>query len=148
MSCIKYQQMISRMIDGELHGVPAEELRLHMGRCSDCRTFLQRMTALDQDLKTIEYVLPHSALAELVKERIGSLGTGAVERHWFRPWMQIPLAAVLVLCAFGVGNLAGKSLSKMIVPERQMSAIDLLATDAGHSFTDVLLEIGGEDNAR
>jgi len=148
MSCIKYQQMISLMIDGELQIPPAEELQIHLGRCSDCRTFFQRMTALDQDLKTIESVLPRSVLAEQIKERIAGLGSGTVEGHWLPSWVQIPLAAVLVLCALGVGNLAGKSLSKMLATERQASVIDLLVTDAGHSFSDVLLEIGKEANTR
>jgi predicted anti-sigma-YlaC factor YlaD len=148
MSCVKYQQMISQLLDGELQAPAAEELRIHLGRCSDCRTFSQGIAALDQDLRTIESVLPRSALAEQVKERIADLRSNTVERHWFPSWVQIPLVAVLVLCALGVGNLAGRSLSGMFVPERKAKAIDLLVTDAGHSFTDVLLEIGMEGNTQ
>ncbi len=148
MTCIKYQQMISQQMDGELPEPATEELRIHLGRCSDCRTFSQRMSTLDQDLRTIESVLPRSALAEHVKERIADLRSNRAQLYWLPSWVQIPLVAVLVLCALGVGNFAGKSLSKMLVPDRQVSAIDLLVTDAGHSFSDVLLEIGKEGNIK
>ncbi|MDQ7784069.1 MAG: zf-HC2 domain-containing protein [Desulfomonilaceae bacterium] len=146
MSCTKYQQMISKLLDGELHEPAAESLRLHVSRCKECRAFAERTTALEQDLRILQEIRPRSALAEQVKERIAGLRSGSPSRLWFSAWVQLPLAAVLVLCALGVGNLAGKSLSEMLVSHREAGSIDLLVTDAGHSFTDVLLEIGGEGN--
>ena len=148
MSCISYQQMISQLLDGELPEPAAKELQTHLGKCSECQALSQRMAALDTDMRSIEFTLPRSALAEQVKARIAKHRSNASERHVFPSWARIPVMAVLVLCALGVGNLAGKSLSTMFVPDQKVSSLDLLVTDGGLSFTDALLEIGREGATR
>ncbi|MFH1117660.1 MAG: zf-HC2 domain-containing protein [Pseudomonadota bacterium] len=144
MSCIKYQRMISRLVDGELPEAAAEELRIHLVGCSRCQTFSQQASALDRGMKTIESALPRSALAGRVKAHIAEQRPDMADRHVFPAWARVPVMAVLVLCALGVGNLAGKSLSTMFVADRQVGTLDLLETDGGQSFTDALLEIAGE----
>lgn len=144
MSCITYQRMISRLLDGELPEAAAEELRIHLVGCSLCQAFFQQVSALDQGMKAIESALPPSALAGRVKARIAEHRPDMAGRHVFPAWARVPVMAVLVLCALGVGNLAGKSLSTMFVTDRQEGTLDLLETDGGQSFTDALLEIGGE----
>jgi len=148
MSCIKFHEMISKLVDGELSEPAREQLISHLSQCRDCTTFYERVETLDDNLQTIESVLPNTALPVRVKDRIADLRRGNGHRPWFPSWVQVPLMAVIVLCALGVGNLAGKSLGQMLTSDRYQNGIELLVTETGQSFSDVVLDIGTEGNSR
>ena len=125
MSCIKFHEMISKLVDGELSEPAVAQLRSHMSQCEECRSFYEHIGRLDDNLQAMESTLPSTALAIRVKDRIADLRRGNGNSRWFPSWIQVPLVAVLVLCALGVGNLAGKSLSQMITSDRYQTGIEL-----------------------
>lgn len=144
MSCFTYQKMISRLIDGELSAPSSEQLRQHLEGCSECQDLYKRMLSLNDYLKAVESSLPSSALAERVKERIASVRTGREETRRLPAWGSVPAIALVVLVALGLGNLAGRSLSEILTAGRLERGIELLVTDNGQAFSDVILAIGGE----
>lgn len=148
MSCITYQRMISQLVDGELHDSATEEVRSHMNRCDDCRTFYERLLSLNEDFRVVGSVLPNTALAERVKDRIASLEADRTPRQWIPSWVQLPLVAAVLLCALGIGNYAGRSLTELLVSDTQQRGIELLVMENGQSFADVILDIGQEESAQ
>jgi predicted anti-sigma-YlaC factor YlaD len=53
MNCRDYQQMISRLVDLELRAAASAELFEHLGRCAECREFLDTMMKLTAELDKI-----------------------------------------------------------------------------------------------
>lgn len=148
MSCFTYQKMISQLIDGELSAPSSEQLRIHLEGCSECQDLYMRMLSLNDYVKAVESSLPSSALAERVKERIASVRTGREETWRLPAWSSVPAIALVVLVALGLGNLAGRSLGEILTAGRPERGIELLVTDNGQAFSDVILAIGGEEQDR
>ena len=146
MSCTKYHRMISLLVDGELHPSATEELQRHMDRCSDCRSFHERAQSLSRRVQAAKVVLPNSASAERVKDRLRSLRSGRPARQLLPSWIQLPLVAAVLLCALGIGNYAGRSLTEVLVPASQQNSIELLVMENGPSFADVILDIGQQES--
>jgi len=53
MNCRDYQQMISRLVDLELNAAASAELFEHLGKCAQCREFLDTMMKLTAELDKI-----------------------------------------------------------------------------------------------
>jgi hypothetical protein len=60
----------------------------------------------------------------------------------------VPLLALIVLLAIGVGNLAGRSMTEILVGDQSEAKLEYLLTDAGQSFSDIVLDIAVEENSR
>jgi hypothetical protein len=63
-------------------------------------------------------------------------------------WRPVPLFALIVLLAIGVGNLAGRSMTEILVGDQSEAKLEYLLTDAGQSFSDIVLDIAVEENSR
>ena len=50
--------------------------------------------------------------------------------------------------AIGVGNLAGRSMTEILVGDQSEAKLEYLLTDAGQSFSDIVLDIAVEENSR
>ena len=55
---------------------------------------------------------------------------------------------MIVLLAIGVGNLAGRSMTEILVGDQSEAKLEYLLTDAGQSFSDIVLDIAVEENSR
>ncbi|MCX6143379.1 MAG: hypothetical protein NTZ35_09175 [Ignavibacteriales bacterium] len=60
MNCVEYQQMISRLVDLELKAAASTELFEHLGKCAECREFLDTMMKLTAELDKVGMPLEHS----------------------------------------------------------------------------------------
>jgi len=148
MDCSKYEKLISKLIDGELGETSSEALKSHLAACSVCRHTYERMAALNRSLTAVGLYRPPSALASRVKARLADGGAQSARRYFPPAWSQVPLFAMIVLLAIGLGNLAGRSMTEILVGDQSESKLDYLLADAGQSFSDIVLDIAGEENSR
>ena len=148
MDCIEYQKNMSMLIDGEQGHLPLEALEAHLAACSGCRNAYERMGALNRALKDVDLYRPPSMLASRVKARLAEENAPRRERRFPLAWAQVPLFAMIVLLAIGLGNLAGRSMTEILLGEQSEAKLEYLLTDAGQSFSDIVLDIGVEENSR
>jgi anti-sigma factor RsiW len=149
MDCKEYRKHISMLIDGELEVRSAEALEKHLAACSACSNTYERMTELNNTLNAVWLGWPPSMLASSVKARLAE-GSGNFKGRFFSSaWRKVPLFALIVLLAIGLGNLAGRSMTEILVGAPSSEAnLQYLLTDAGQSFSDIVLNIAVEENAR
>ena len=149
MDCNDYQKHMSMLIDGELGQHSSQALETHLAACSGCRNAYERMAALNRALKDVDLYRPPSMLASRVKARLA-------ERECAADGAPISLlhggqchcSRMIVLLAIGVGNLAGRSMTEILVGDQSEAKLEYLLTDAGQSFSDIVLDIAVEENSR
>src|SRR4030042_6804782 len=110
MKCSEFHRQISLLIDGELRGPAAEALQLHLKQCPECRGFHQRMVAIADEVKAILGPVPSLSLADRARDRVAVERSRGWAKQFFPAWSQVPLVALVVLLAIGLGNLAGRSV--------------------------------------
>jgi len=140
--------MISPLVDGELSEASAMALRAHLASCADCRLVHERVEALNGDLRSVVATLPTSHLAEKVKESIAARRVRSEASDFLPTWGRVPIMAMLVLIALGLGNLAGTSLTDLIAPREPEVTSEFSINDNGHSFADLILDLGREEAPR
>jgi predicted anti-sigma-YlaC factor YlaD len=147
MDCNNYLKYMSRLIDGELGQPALRALETHLAACSECRNAYERMAVLNSVLRNVDLYGPPSSLASRVKARLAEENAprGRLLPH---AWRQLPLFALIVLLAIGVGNLAGRSMTEILVGDQSEAKLEYLLTDAGQSFSDIVLDIAVEENSR
>ncbi len=148
MECSDYQIRISALIDSELGEPSPEALKKHLAACSDCRNTYERMAAMNKSLTAVGLYGPPSALAARVKAKLGDAGAQSARRYFPPAWGRVPLFAMIVLLAIGLGNLAGRSMTEIVTGNKSDTKLDYLLADAGQSFSDIVLDIAGEENSR
>lgn len=149
MDCRKRENQISMLLDGELESSASDELLAHVATCKACRSLHERIIALNADMEALAQVstIP-SDLATKVKERISAVKGRKYHRHLALVWRQVPIVVVTVLLAIGIGNLAGRSVTRILLPERIDSAMEVLVPDTGESLGDLLLDVVPEESSR
>ncbi len=74
MGCIEYQELISRVLDGDLSPAEQTELNRHLAVCSECRTLYQSFLALSEavggDLEEPPASLRANVMAEIRRAEI------------------------------------------------------------------------------
>jgi predicted anti-sigma-YlaC factor YlaD len=50
MNCVDYQRTISRLVDLEVKAAASADLFEHLGKCAECRGFLDTLTKLNMEL--------------------------------------------------------------------------------------------------
>jgi predicted anti-sigma-YlaC factor YlaD len=148
MDCNDYQKHMSLLIDGELGQRSLQALETHLAACPGCRNAYERMAALNSVLKGVDLYRPPSMLASRVKA--GFAAESGPRRAHLIPsvWRPVPLFALIVLLAIGLGNLAGRSMTEILVGDQSEVKLEYLLTDAGQSFSDIVLDIAVEENSR
>jgi anti-sigma factor RsiW len=147
MDCKKYQKDISMLVDGELAPDASVALKEHLAACPDCRAALQAMTALNSHVKRAAPCID-AALASRVKARIAARSSQTPRRPLMPIWGRVPLMALIVLLAVGLGNFAGKSIGDIIAGEPRDTVLDLIAPDSTRSFADVMADLTVEEPTR
>ncbi|MBM3300784.1 MAG: zf-HC2 domain-containing protein [Deltaproteobacteria bacterium] len=148
MSCRDYERMISLLLDGRLAEASIEELRLHLGRCAECQVLYRRLRSLNEQVEGLERPVPAAELAEKIRQRIASSQADQEHERWVIGWKPVPLLATVVVMALVIGNLAGDSLSPIIIKDRHAQQVELLVTENGQSFSDAILEISNTETSR
>ena len=87
-------------------------------------------------------------LASRVKARLAEENAPRRIRRFPLAWAQVPVFAMIVLLAIGLGNLAGRSMTEILVGDQSEAKLEYLLTDAGQSFSDIVLNIAVEENSR
>jgi len=147
MDCQIYQKEISGLLDGELDDKSAKRLKEHLAVCPTCSAIHERMKALGDNLKAVQASKPSPALAEKVKAAVARERERAEDRLLVPLRAQLPLAAVLVLLAVGLGNLAGQSMTDLLTADRSEEIIELVTVNGDRSFADLVMDVGSEENS-
>jgi anti-sigma factor RsiW len=147
MDCKKYQRDISMLVDGELTPDASVALKEHLAACPACRSTLRAMTALNSQVTS---AAPHvdAALASRVKARIADESSQTSHRPLMPIWGRVPLMALIVLLAVGLGNFAGQSIGDIIAGEPRDALVELIAADSTRSFADVMVDLTVEEPTR
>jgi anti-sigma factor RsiW len=149
MDCRKRENQISMLLDGELESAASDELLAHIAACKTCRSLHERMIVLNADMEALAEVLTiPSDLATKVKERISVVKSREYDHRLTLVWRQVPIVVMTVLLAIGVGNLAGRSVSRILLPDRLDSTMEVIMPDAGESLGDLLMGVVPEENNR
>jgi hypothetical protein len=112
MNHFNEEQIVSMYYDG-----PAEDARMHLDECAECRVAFDRIRALLDGAR--EYPVPERSASygsEVWTRLLPRLPVAAPRRKWLRWWTMAPAFAVLLVLAFFAGvltqsrtNLAGTS---------------------------------------
>jgi len=136
------------LIDGELEERSAEALKGHLTTCLRCIRTYERMVAVNGVLHAAELYSPPSMLATRVKARLEEQNARPGEWHFPRAWRQAPLFAMILLLAIGLGNLAGRSMTQILIGDQLEPKLEYLLTDAGQSLSDIFMDIAVEENSQ
>ena len=105
-NCKEYQELISRMLDGELSEAETARLHAHISECGDCRRMLDAFNML-HDTMAEDLEEPPEALAASVMEQIRrepvSIETAKKKRPHIGRWAA--LAACLAIVVFSAARL-------------------------------------------
>lgn len=148
MDCRDCQQKISVLVDGELGEDFTEEVTRHMAVCPDCRRVYERMSHVNEVMRTFADLAPSPSLAERVKARVTDQRRRREENAFLPVWGKVSLMAMIILLAVGLGNLAGRSMNEMMVADRSEEFLEWVAPSEGQSFSDALINLGAEENTR
>lgn len=148
MQCSTFQKQISMMLDGALDEADAAALKAHMQGCGHCQAFYDRITTIDAALKSAAMASPSPILANRIKANLADQRARRAERDAFPAWSRVPLAALLLLVAIGLGNLAGQSLHEMFTHQRADVVLDQLIPGQNGWVSDAFMEMGGEEQSR
>ncbi len=149
MNCREREKQISMLLDGELKPDASEELVEHLAMCERCRIVRDRVLALNADLKAgVNSVAMPSVLPIRVKERISAARNREFDKGLAIIWRQVPIMAMIVLLAIGLGNLAGRSISNILLPDRHNTIVQAIMPDAGESLGDLLVDVLPEGNSQ
>lgn len=108
-NCDRYQEMISRMLDGELSRAERDELAEHVQRCPDCAAVYVAFRSLSEnlsgELEEVPPALHENIMADVRRENLRAKNSVHTSRRWH---YALTAAACLVLVA-----AAGLSLPKI-----------------------------------
>ena len=148
MKCEEIQKQLSVMVDGESSPESSEKLLAHLQTCHECSAFYENARQMNRIMNSAQMVLPNSALANVVKERIARKREG--ESVW-KPvsfWKSAPVYAMVILLALGVGNLAGNSLTKAIMNSGEENSLELIVPNGTEYLSDIFTEIAQGDQSK
>jgi anti-sigma factor RsiW len=149
MDCRKRENRISMLVDGELQSSASEELLAHIATCETCRLLHERMMALNGDMGAlVSIVTVPPDLATKVKERISAVRNREYDAGLALVRRQVPIVVMTVLLAIGVGNLAGRSVSRILLPDRPDTTMEVIMPDTGESLGDLLMDVVPEEHIR
>ena len=148
MDCREYQMQISLFVDGELDEARVRALREHLALCPDCHRAFERVSALNGRVHSYRSLRPRPGLAQRVKDRVAAERNRADQRTSLPVWSRVPLAAMIVLLAIGLGNLAGQSMTEILWSEQSGDILEWVAPESSQSFADFVIEIGLKENDR
>ncbi len=144
----KISKKISTLIDNEISALDAASLDHHLRQCQNCREFFDRVTLVNEELRAIHIPEPHPGLAEQIKSQIFGKKKSFRDGWGLPVWGRIPLFAVILLLAIGLGNIAGKSMLDIIAERHADNGLELMAPEIDNGFAEAILNMGNRENSR
>lgn len=148
MKCEEIQKQLSVMVDRESPPESSEKLLAHLQTCHECSAFYENAQQMNRIMNSAQMVLPNSALANVVKERIARKREGASPRKLVSFWKSAPVYAMVILLAVGMGNMAGNSLTKAIMNSGEENSLELIIPNGTEYLSDIFTEIGQGDQLK
>ena len=148
MKCEEIQKHLSVIIDGESLLESSEKLLGHLQTCDTCSAFYEKAQQMNRIMNSAQMVLPNSALANIVKERIARKREGASARNPVSFWKSAPVYAMVILLALGVGNMAGNSLTQAIMNSGEENSLELIIPNGTEYISDIFTEMAQGDQQK
>lgn len=149
MNCRERQKQISMLADGELGEVAAIDLRNHVTSCRECSEFMKSVAAVNETLRSLPSPAPRPGLNLAIKAAVEEKFGTAPRPIGMPRWAQVAVYGAAIITALGVGKLAGRSMSDVIVSGAADHTYELSADlDSGASFVDLAVEIGAKERTR
>lgn len=146
MKCKDQRRALSAWLDGELSSDEISSLEAHLDNCADCRAYTDKLRRLNADVASMPSVRPDPNLSRRAKNVIAE--ERAREVAQLSVWTKVPVTALILITALGLGSLAGKPVSEILLdePARSQSAM-IMPGDSPPSLADVMSDVGaGEPN--
>ena len=148
MNCRENRKLVSLLIDGELDEKKAASVRGHMADCQACAEFYTGAASLQSDLETSLGVPIPRDLTLRVKASIAREREKASHVFLLPRWVRVPLMAVLVIAAVGLGSLAGQSLSGILHSGDPQIALEVLVPTPDPTFAQALVDIASLETSQ
>ena len=121
--CAKYEEMISRLLDGELSQAEQTELERHLASCPDCAALYGTFSALSEALGEEDAIPParlhENIMAEVRREELRRRNTPRRRRAYLAV---AACAAVILLAATNLPRLRSASLTAAEAPAEVYSS--------------------------
>lgn len=142
MNCQNVQKKLSALLDGEETGLEKERLEEHLKSCEECSQAWRQMRIVTQRVTHMKgYPVDEKELTDKIKRRIATRSGNNVHELGLGLWARVPVFALLLLIALGMGNYAGRSLIEVFLPPTEDPLTETLLLENGSSFGDVFLEL-------
>lgn len=121
-NCDRYQEMISRMLDGDLSPKERAELAEHVKRCPDCAAvyvaFRSLSENLGQELEEVPGALHENIMADVRRESLRTKNSVHTRRrHWHTALTAAACLVVLVAAGLSLPKIAArKGLADQAAP--------------------------------
>ncbi len=142
MSCKRYHKKLSALLDGQLNGLEKDRLEEHLKSCVECAETLRQYAITTERVKQMGlHMLDERALATRIKDRIAARHGASRDERGLSAWRRVPVFALLILIAVGVGNVAGRSIVEAFFPVSEESFGEALLVQNGASLTDAFMDL-------
>lgn len=142
MSCQEFQKDLSALLDCERTAVDKERLEEHLKSCKECAFLWRRMNEAQEHVRRISSgLVDEKALTQRVKSRIASRAEAYAPRRGLEAWGRVPVFALIVLIALGMGNYAGRSLMEVLFPVNEEPVAEALLLENGGSFGEIFIDL-------
>jgi len=138
---------ISSWLDGELGEGEIRDLERHLAACPHCRRFFEVSQGVNAGMRSKGHVLPPTDLTKKVED-IALWRTRRVFTGRFPIWLQVPVAAVLLIAAIGLGGLSGNRLSAILMASGADDTIEFVSTKDDVSIEDFISGLDDEEVTR
>lgn len=148
MDCSKWQEQLSKRLDGEATNSEVSDVMEHIAGCEGCKRTFERMGVLNDSLRSLSAPLPRTDLARAAKAVLFGKRTSSVNSSSFAVWRKVPVLIVILLLAVGLGNFAGRSMADLLQERGADTGTSFLEQHADTSLADVVLEINSQETSR
>jgi anti-sigma factor RsiW len=148
MKCADCKKRLSSFLDGEIPQAGLSALEEHMSACEECRRLYARMTVLDESLRSLHAPVPHSDLSSKVKAELFSDKRSLWECVPLSVRRTIPVLIVILMLAIGLGTMAGRSLTNLLLDRQPRAKAEFVVLDMGNSLADTVLDLGSRETSR
>lgn len=109
----RQEQLLSAYLDGELPDAQADELKMHLAECPDCRRALEAFGRSDTLIRDLPSLEPSAQFDRTFWEKIETLESGSRYRLWavylFRGWRPLWVGAIATLAVAVMIYFGGRS---------------------------------------
>lgn len=144
---IRYQELISRLLDEELSPEEQNDLALHLKDCPDCAAVYAAFSALSEsmgsDLEEPPEGLRENVMAQIRREEIRRKNSKHAGKRWI-PYLTVAAVAALVILAGPRLRMGSSGSAPVVTASYQASARSMPETEAAAAAGDSAEEDAAE----